>query len=362
MNLDYQVNIADPSFGPCDTPANTRATFQNGLDYCFGPIAAPHGTAGVTDNKVAMVPNGNFRIDAPLQVKYLHGGRIMGAGRFVSKIENITPDSDVFRTNGCGYCHFEGILLKANGMGRCLDLDWDGSAGGAALQANTFNDMFFQDGGVGVQIGRSGYMGSENKFDNCHWIRNKTAGLLTSNYNALQQSVIGGNFQGCGKAIFVGSGSVPLIIGTGFQQSTLYDIDVQSSAYNSYEIKGCRSESPNFFNSPADIAVAMSGCTHSSPSPGYFINTSGTVDVRACKSVKGNIRVFANIRMSLSTTWIVREDWLEKGPLRSLANGNNMDSLIKIELLEYGPTGKQIRNRLITANGEFDYVVTPVTP
>src|SRR5262249_31063882 len=74
-----------------------------------------------------------------------------------------------------------------------------------------FADMFFDGGAIGVEIGHSGFMGSENLFLNCFWLGQTTAGLLTSNANALQQTVIGGDFQGCNRAIFAGAGSVPTI-------------------------------------------------------------------------------------------------------------------------------------------------------
>src|SRR6266436_7819434 len=75
-------------------------------------------------------------------------------------------------------------------------------------KAIPFADIHFDGGAIGVEIGHSGFMGSENLFLDCHWLSCSTAGLLTSNPNALQQSVIGGNFQGCNRAIFAGAGSV----------------------------------------------------------------------------------------------------------------------------------------------------------
>lgn len=246
-NLDYLVDARE--FGSLTTsPTQTTASFQAALDYCFGSVAAPHGTAGAASNKVLMLPPGHFVTNAPLQVKYLHGGRIIGAGRGVTQITNSTANSDVFVTNGCGYSHFEGfgLVSSTDGTGRCFDLNWDGTAGGPALQSNTFVDMIFSGGSYGVEIGRSGFMGSENVFLSCFWIRNIVAGLRPVNFNALQQSVIGGNFQLCGNGIRVTTGSVPIIHGVGFQESTAADIAIVNSANDSYSIVGCRSESTNF--------------------------------------------------------------------------------------------------------------------
>src|SRR5262249_38401682 len=120
------------------------AALQAALDHCFGPADAPHGTANVRQNKVLYIPPGHYKITAPLTVKYLHGGRIAGAGRFVTQIENVTPSSSVLATNGCGYSRFEGMRLTAASGGKSFDLDWDGSAGGPALQSNTFCRHIFR--------------------------------------------------------------------------------------------------------------------------------------------------------------------------------------------------------------------------
>jgi hypothetical protein len=203
------VSVKDSRFAAAgDSATDDTAALQAALDHCFGSIGAPHGSAGVYQNKALYVPPGHYKITAPLTVKYLHGGRIIGAGRFVTQIEN-TAGSSIFITNGCGYSRFEGMRLTGSAGARIFDLDWDNSAGGPALQSNTFADLFFDGGAIGIEIGRSGFMGSENLFLNCFWLLCSTAGLLTSNANAVQQTVIGGNFQTCGTAIFVGTDRFP---------------------------------------------------------------------------------------------------------------------------------------------------------
>ena len=253
------VSVKDSRFAAAgDGATDDTAALQAALDHCFGSAGAPHGSAGVYQNKALYVPPGHYKITAPLTVKYLHGGRIIGAGRFVTQIEN-TAGSSVFITNGCGYSRFEGMRLTGSAGARIFDLDWDNSAGGPALQSNTFADLFFDGGAIGIEIGRSGFMGSENLFLNCFWLSCSTAGLLTSNANALQQTVIGGNFQTCGTAIFVGAGSVPLIHGVGFQQSA------QSDALRQPD---------------TDIALpceapVYDGCSHIGTADGYFLTQAG---------------------------------------------------------------------------------------
>ena len=133
------VSVKDSRFGAVgDFATDDTAALQAALGHCFGPSDAPHGTSNVRQNKVLYIPPGHYKITTPLAVKYLHGGRIIGAGRFVTQIENVTPSSSVFVTNGCGYSRFEGMRLTAATGGKSFDLDWDGSAGGPALQSNTF--------------------------------------------------------------------------------------------------------------------------------------------------------------------------------------------------------------------------------
>jgi hypothetical protein len=143
---DYDaVSAKDSRFGAVgDGASDDTAPLQAALDHCFGPSEAPHGTANVRENKALYVPPGHYKISTPLTIKYLHGARIIGAGRFVTQIEQATPGASVFVTNGCGYARFEGMRLTAAAGGKCFDLDWDGSAGGPALQSNTFRRHIFR--------------------------------------------------------------------------------------------------------------------------------------------------------------------------------------------------------------------------
>jgi hypothetical protein len=127
-----------------------------------------------------------------------------------------------------------------------LDLNWDGTPGGPALQSNSFIDMFFSGGATGVDIGAGGYCGSENMFINYFWIYNAIAALKTSNFNALQNTVIGGNLQPCDIGISVGRRSVCVIESVGFQLSKRWDIRVDDFANDRINVIGCRTESSNF--------------------------------------------------------------------------------------------------------------------
>jgi Pectate lyase superfamily protein len=79
---DYDaISVKDSRFAAVgDGATDDTAALQAALDHCFGSAGAPHGTAGVYQNKALYVPPGHYKITAPLTVKYLHGGRIIGAG------------------------------------------------------------------------------------------------------------------------------------------------------------------------------------------------------------------------------------------------------------------------------------------
>ena len=355
--LSFLVDATDPSFGTVDTPQNTTRCFQNAIDYCFGSVQNPHGSNGATTNKVLMIPPGYFQTTAPLQIKYLHGGKIVGAGRDATVIRNISG-GHVIATNGCGYSHFEGMLLQTTGDENsdiaCFNLDWDGSAGGPALQSNTFSDMHFAGGAYGLYIGASGFMGSENLITNCYFVANSYAGIVTANFNALQQTVIGGNIRSCKYGIAVWSGSAPTVHGVGFQANTEADIYILNSAFDTYSIAGCRSESVNFlYNAQFRASVHLDSCNHKGPLAGTFAYSNGPLHLTACRSLNGTVQPnYAQI--TVDTCFFQRPDWL--GPLPGAG-------AVEVRNSRFGPdsgTPEYVHARRINLAGSFDYIVTPV--
>jgi Pectate lyase superfamily protein len=157
------VNVKAMFGAAGDGAKDDTAAIQAAIDYCFGAQSDPHGYAA-HKNKILFFPPGQFKITSPLLFSKVHGGRIFGSGRFVTKIAN-EAGSSVFITNGCQYSHFEGMELQGTGNSTLFDLNSDGTV--VALQSNTFLDIFFSGGAVGMNIGRNGFMGSENPFLNC---------------------------------------------------------------------------------------------------------------------------------------------------------------------------------------------------
>jgi hypothetical protein len=245
-----------------------------------------------------------------------------------------------------------------------FDLNWDGAAGGAALQSNIFVDMLFNGGGIGVDIGAGGYMGSENLFVNCFWIAQATAALKTSNFNALQNTVVGGNLQNCNMGIWVERGSVPVVESVGFQQSKAWDIRVDNSANDTLTVIGCRTESSNFARLHNGVHAYLLGCSQTEAGPaGYFLQTGGCpVTVERCLSLQGQIALSSEARLTIRGCSFGRSDWLTYSAL-------NSGQLIEIEDVQYGATPNsrgqgpigRIGKRRITDVGVFDYVLTPAT-
>jgi hypothetical protein len=213
--------------------------------------------------------------------------------------------------------------------------------------------MFFDGGSIGVEIGHSGFMGSENLFLNCFWLSCSTAGLLTSNANALQQTVIGGNFQGCNRAIFAGAGSVPTIHGVGFQTSTDCDIYTGTLSNNAMSVQGCRSESVNFINNAGGQSLHVAGCSHVSGSNGYFLQQAGGFSViSGCISNLGNVIPLFWASMRVENSWFKRDDWLLLDPTHLWWKPNNTRSFcLELENVTAGATEIR-RQRLVTPDGQ----------
>jgi hypothetical protein len=367
---------ANPPLAPSNDVINVKAMFgaagdgakddtaaiQAAIDYCFGTQSDPHGQAA-HKNRILFFPPGQFKIFSPLLLSRVHGGRVLGSGRFVTKISNEAGGS-VFTTNGCQYSHFEGMELQGTENATVFDLSWDGAV--VALQSNTFMDIFFAGGAIGMNIGRGGFMGSENLFLNCFWGANKTAGLVTSNFNALQNTIVGGNFQTCGVGVWVSKGSVPLIASVGFQQSATCDILLENSAHDTMTVDSCRTESRHFFKVPhGNPHFNVRGCSHINAEniEGDFVSVNGssTGVIESCVSVTGRIVFLQNSRVRIAYSSFGRTDWVSIGE-------RGADMQIEIEDIQFGNTtnnvgaGKpqRISKQRITNNGTFNYVLEAV--
>ena len=296
MLFQGQIFVGSPtivqsiSFGAkCDGVTDDTAHIQAAIDAAFGPASAPHGNTGnQVLNKPLQIQQGHCIVTGSgLQLTKVMGGLISGAGRFATNIEN-TSGGNVFTTNGFEYFKIENMKLTTSGSGIAFDWDWDGTSN-AGCQSVTFSDMFFDHGSVGVRIGNSGFQCSEGYFSNNFYNATSRAGIETVNFNALQHTVVGGNFQSNNIGILVSMGSIPVIHGVGFQTSAVWDIEVDASANDTYDIAGVRTESANFANFVRGSAK-ISAVTQANGNSGVFVQAANhQVTLENCISYNGQI-------------------------------------------------------------------------
>jgi hypothetical protein len=270
-----------------DGRSDDTAAIQAAFNAAFGSSASPHGASGRYSNSPVFFPVGQYKITSALTLRSVQGGLIFGAGLLTTTIVNATRGGTVIRTNGCAYTCFRDLAIQATGGSGsgsiAFDLDWD-NTGSVALNANYFENVAFS-GEIGINIGVSGYMGSENVFVNCYFSNCSGQGLVTRNANALDQTIIGGGASVCGTGFKVLTGSIQLIMNVGLADNVNYDIDIQANCVNA--ILGCRSESTNFINGGAGTFSIIS-CGHTGR--GKFIdNLNGSCLISACQSYNGKI-------------------------------------------------------------------------
>lgn len=320
---------------PDDGPA-----IQAAADASFGASGSPHGIH-FNLNVPLYFPPGHCIISSPITFKYVQGGHIFGAGRFASKIENISG-TGIFQTNGFEYSIVENLNLQDDGKtAAVIDLDWDGTT--IALQSNTFRDLYISGGGVGVEIGKTGFMGSENLFVNDFVSRAAIAGYQTDNYNALQNTIIGGNIATNPIGVKMVQGTVS-VYNTGFQQNSVWDIQQFNSAYDAIVISGCRTESRNFFSGGNHMTVKIVGVSQLNYSPGVFVQHSGYLSIDSSNSVDGQI-ASSNRVGTITNSSFGRSDWIDTSDLSrtnlaiSSVTYGYRGTAIYIPRKSYGPGG-----------------------
>jgi hypothetical protein len=326
------INVKD--YGALgDNVADDTAAIQAAIDAAFGSASAPNGTQ-FQKNQPLYFPAGHYKTSAPLIITKLQGGKVYGDGRFTTTIRNAVAGSTVFKTNGCGYSSFADMNIIGSAGAVLFDLDWDGTSGGAALQSNSFRDVHFQTGAVGLRIGASLKMGSENLIENCYFGGQTEAGLKTCNSNALQNTVIGGNIAGCKRGIYIAAGSIRLVASVGFQVNSEWDIAVDKGANDTMTLIGCRSESVNFWRGGGLVATLIQGCTQHHGTLGVFVETEGCpVTIERCISVAGNVHSHKDGRLVVRGSAFGRFDWLRADAMRP-----QYGAQIELEMVSCGGT------------------------
>jgi hypothetical protein len=306
------INVMD--FGARgDGATDDTAALQVALNTAFGTGT---GTIAQRQQRGIIIPPGRFVVrGGGLTGKNWFGGCLHGSGRFTTQIQNV-DGGPVITTDGCQYMRFGDMQLDGNnGAGVLFDLDWKGP--GTALQSNTFENIYFSDAGVGLRIGNSNFMGSENLISNCFFANLSQFGLRAINGNALQQTVIGGNFQNCAVGIDALAGSVPVVHGVGFQVNG-QDILVEASSQNIMSIVGCRTESANFVRNDGAQSMEIRACLQQSSSRGYFFQgQGGIIEISTC-IFNGQVLPLGWTRLTVRSCEAVGEaapnDWLVLQP------------------------------------------------
>lgn len=356
------VNVKDAVYGggaKGDGTTDDTVAIQAAIDAAFGTAGSPHAITNAVQNRVLFFPPGKYKITASLVIPPVYGAIIAGSGRGTTWI-NCTVSTTALKTNGMGYCSVSSIRITSAAGGTCFDLNWDGSSP-VSTQSNTFSDMLFENGAFGVNIGAGGFQASENLFSNCFWASQTTAGIKVFNYNALQNTIEGGNFQNCAVGCLIDQGSITGIYSVGFQGSTTQDIIVNNSANDSMVISGCRTESTSFVRLHNGMHAVIQGCGQTSSSSGFFCRTDTCpVSIEGCVSINGQIVADGTTpRASIRASSFGRTDWIAYSGLVSPA-------LFEIENVVYGgtPNGSgagtptMLNRQRIDASGTHSYTVS----
>lgn len=256
-----------------DDSHDDYAAVQACLDAAFGPTSAPHSP---TANIPVYIPPGKYRLSATLNTT-VTGGHIYGHSRQASVLKIMAANSSALNTHGCAYSVIERLTFtNAAGPNSAALFNLD-SAGGDVVhvQQVTVRDCLF-DGGSGaydgMAVGAGNYQADTVTVDNCLFINCYHAGYGQYNANALGNTIIGCDVQGCinygiyiiGQANiiscnfenFFGPDSAG-VSHSGTYQITDggYDIVLNGGSGDMCLVEGCRSESFKFLYGTSCVPV-----------------------------------------------------------------------------------------------------------
>ncbi|RYZ48812.1 MAG: hypothetical protein EOO14_21610, partial [Chitinophagaceae bacterium] len=186
------LNITDfgalPNDGKDDREAIQRALDSAEKDGIYKPL---------------YFPAGRYELSAPLFLDQLAGGGFWGEGSDKTVLVS-TTGKGVITANGAGYASFVdiGFENRRGAETATTDFDWPTNTSllksrgrtGAALQANMFYRCRFENGGVGMAVGRSrmgdGFMLVDCVFRNIKTGKGEGAGYVSENFNALTNPLV----------------------------------------------------------------------------------------------------------------------------------------------------------------------------
>lgn len=148
-------------------------------------------------------PAGRYELNEPLFLDHLAGGGFWGDGADQSVLVS-TSGKGVITSDGAGYSTFVdiGFENKAGAGSKTTEFDWvnqqspDKKRGntGAALQANNFYRNRFENGAIGMGVGKTrmgdGFMIVDCVFKNIGTAKGEGAAYASEGFNALTNSLV----------------------------------------------------------------------------------------------------------------------------------------------------------------------------
>lgn len=257
--------------GPVDATwfgalGNNVANDTVGLQAAFDYVCAPSNPNSELHIRAGIYNVTNIKITAS------RGITIRGEGRLKTTIR-ATSTSPALSINGLWFSRIEGIAFDSlNALIGQGVVEQDGNYDGVNVQGTqgiTWADCWFDGRGLSSgglspysfimnRRGGSAAQGSECLFLNCHWLGASEACYHQFGFNALNNTIVGGNFQVYSKHAAQAIGGVINFYSVGFQSTLGYnqilndgfDIDVGSvGAFEGIIVSGCRTESLRFIRS-----------------------------------------------------------------------------------------------------------------
>jgi Pectate lyase superfamily protein len=284
------VNVKD--FGATgDGHTNDTIAIKAAFAAAWGPPEAPNAYANRGLNKPVFFPAGDYIVTDTIYVVSVCGGSITGEGSrttrliYAGLIPNNLPASqnktNLFMTNGFGYCRIEGIAFVMTGGNTeadntvCFNWNWNWNTN---PEVNTTHPLFID---VGFEGGTYGCLMSDDEgspnwgaegdiglWFNC-WINDCWIGNKSTEANCINCGWFGGSVKNCSSmGFYFRAPSTFMIQGVDFSNNNL-DILVGATPIC---ITGCRSTSPHFCTVWPD-GVAIVGCEHKSvTTPSIFVD------------------------------------------------------------------------------------------
>jgi Pectate lyase superfamily protein len=283
------VNVKDLG-AKGDGATNDTAAIQAAFDAAFGSSSSPHAMANAGLNVPVFFPPGNYVLGGAsgLKLMQVYGGHIYGCGGATSIISYTGPSSGIaaININGMVQTKIEGIGFNISGTNVGLNIDWDG-AGPVALNNNWLVDIHGTGAGaVILKMGASGNDGAHNYFERCAGSNCDTV-ILIASAGAQDQYIQLMRGDTCNKGVHITGGSILNIVGPIFYNSSVCDIDIESSdVRHRTSIIGAYSSSANF----ARLACAsrLNACRHTGAGAFVAMTSPAKVIADQCSS-GGNV-------------------------------------------------------------------------